>query len=351
VRGRRGLQAAVVAAAAALGLVVVPASLAGAQASFSAATSNPGDKWAADTLLPPTGIAVSQSCVAAPTITHRTISAGSGTASLSLAPPTGTTTGDVLVAHVAYRDAAEAITPPGGWVQLAQDTSGGVVTSEIWWKLGTSTETTAVFTRPPGAPGPIAGGLIAYVGANQVAPRVASPNATGTGTTATMPAMSTTGTNVEVLDFLTKDQEALPAPSGTTQLGSGAVGTYPTSEGLTAADQTFAGPGALPTRSSTSTSGTSSPWVAQTVLLKRPAGTPTANLTWTASSSSWATGYELTRSVGGTTQATRTVAGVATASTSEGPLVSGTSYSFSLTTAKGSWRSSAATVGLPASCP
>ena len=345
---RRGLEAALVAVVAAVGLVVVPATLAGARAAFSATTGNTGDMLSAATLLPPSGLAVTQSCTTAPAITHRTLSGGSGTGSLTLAAPAGTTTGDVLVAHVAYRDVPEAITAPSGWTRLLEDTTGPV-TSAIYWKPATSAEPTAVFTRPAGSTGPIGGGMVALVGAAVTAP-VAS-GAVGTGTTATTAAATTTGTTVEALYFFTKDQDQLPTPAGTTQVGAGLLGTAPATEGLTGAEETVPGPGALPTRTSTSTSGTSSAWIAQTLVLGRAPGTPTANLSWTASPSTWASGYELTRAVGGTTQVTSTVAGAATTSTTDGPLVSGTSYTFGLTAAKGTWRSSPVSVPLAASCP
>ena len=349
-RGRRGLLAAAASAAAALCLVVVPASLADAGASFSSTTANAGDAVATAQLQPPSGLGVTQTCTSTPTITHRTLSGGSGTTSLSLAMPAGTTAGDLLVAHVAYRDAPEAITAPGGWTRLAEDTSANVVTSDIYWKFAAASEPTAVFSRPSGAPGPVGGGVVAFIGAYATAPVATSGSATGTGLTATLPSLTTTQTTVEVLSFLTKNADLLPAPSGTTSLGAGTVGTSPTSMGLTALDETFAGPGALPSRSATSTSSTSSEWVAQTVVLRRVPGTPSANLSWTATPSTWAGGYELTRVVGGSTQATQPVSGRTTTSTSDGPLANATSYTYRLTATQGTWRSSAASTTVTTNC-
>jgi hypothetical protein len=347
-RGRRGLRAAAVAVAAVLGLVAVPATFAGAQATFSGTTGNTGDTLAADTLQPPAGLSATQSCAPAPAITRRQLSGGSGTASLTLTAPPGTTAGDVLIAHVAYRDVPEAISAPGGWTRLGEHTSGPV-TSAIYWKPATTGEPTAVFTRPAGSTGPIGGGMVALVGAS-IDPPVLS-GATGTSPTATTEAATTTGTTVEALYFFTKDQDQLPTPAGTTQVGAGLLGTAPTTEGLTGAEETVPGPGTLPVRSATSTSGLSSAWIAQTVVLRRGPGAPTATLTWTPSTSTWADGYQLARQVGGVTEATASVPGASSASTTSGPLVSGTTYTFRLRAYRGSWRSAAVTTTLPTSCP
>jgi hypothetical protein len=345
----RGLRAAVVAALAAGGLVVLPATLAGAQASFSATTGNTGDALATDQLQPPSALSVTQTCTTTPAITHRAVATGGGTASLSLTPPGTTTPGDVLVVHLAYRDAPETVTAPGGWTRLTQDTSSNVVTSEVWWKLAQTGEGTAVFSRPAGAPGPVGGGMFVYVGASTTAPVVTSGH--NTGATATMPAVSTPATTVEVLHLLTKDQEVLPAPAGTTLLGSGPVGSSPAVEGLTAADETVAGPGVLPARSAASGSGTSSAWIWQTVVLRRAPGTPSAALSWTASPSTWGSGYLLSRDVGGTTQSTQTLGGIPTTTATDGPLVNGTAYTYRLRAYLGSWRSTTQTGTLTPACP
>lgn len=121
-------------------------------------------------------------------------------------------------------------------------------------------------------------------------------------------------------------------------------------EGATAGDEAFAGPGTTPSRTSTSPIDFDSEWVAQTVVLRRVAGTPSVSLAWTASPSSWATGYRLERVVGGTVQSTRTVSPTGTSVTTEGPLVSGTAYTFRLRAYRGTWTSSEATTTTTPTC-
>lgn len=343
----RGLRAAVsVAGLAALGLVVAPATLAGARATFSATTSDAGDALATAQLQPPSNLSVTQSCTSTPTITHRTYSGAVGTTSVSVAVPTGTTSGDVMLAQIAYPDGAETITAPSGWTLLMSVSSGTRVTSAIYWKAATSSEPSVVFSRS-GSIGDFSLGVNTYVGARLSAPTVYG-SATGTGTVATTPSLSTTGTTTDITHFLTQRQGLFPVPSGTTQLYDGWSSGSSTAEGLTAADETFAGPGTIPTR--TSTSSASDAWIAQTVVLRRVAGTPTAGLAWTASTSTWGSGYLLDRQVGGTTQTTRTLSGVSTTSTTDGPLTNATSYTFRLTTYLANWRSTAVTASLTTNC-
>jgi hypothetical protein len=337
-----------VAAATALGLVVVPASLGGAHAAFSATTANAGDALATAQLQPPAGLTATQSCTSTPTITRRAYSGTVGTTSVSLPLPNGTSQNDVLLAVIAYHDGAETITAPSAWTLLSSASSGTQITSAIYWKaVGPSEPSPVVFSRPAGSTGDMGAALIDYTGARLSAP-VVYGSATGVGQTATTPSLSTTGTTTEITHFLTKNQEVLPAPTGTSSIYGGMTSGTTTSEGMTAADETFTGPGSIPVR--TSTSATSTQWIAQTVVLRRVAGVPTAHLAWTASPSSWATGYLLDRQVGGSTQTTLTINGASAASTTDGPLTDATAYTYRLTAYRGTWRSSSVTTALTTNC-
>lgn len=330
-----------------MGLVVAAAGFAGAQAAFSATTSNTGDALATAQLQPPSGLTVAQSCTPTPTITHRTYTGDVGTASVSAVVPTGTTTGDVMLAQIAYPGAAETITAPSGWTLLTSGSSGTQVTSGIYWKAATSSEPAVVFSRPAGSTGDFSLGVSTFTGARLSVPTVYA-SATGTGTVATTPSLTTTGTTTEIVHFLTQRQGLFPVPAGTAQVYRGSSSASTTSEGLTSADETFTGPGTVPTR--TATSSTSAAWVAQTVVLRRVAGTPTADLAWTAGTSTWGSGYLLDRQVGGGTQSTRTVPGMSTTSATDGPLSDGTTYTFRLAAYLGSWRSTPVTAALTTNC-
>jgi hypothetical protein len=348
-RGR--LRAAVAAALAALALVLPAATLDGTRAAFSATTTNAGDELATGQLQAPSGLTVTQSCAPSPAVTRRTATGASGTTSVTLPLPSGTTAGDLLMAQVVHRSGAQTIGAPAGWTPQMSTSNGSQITSAVYWKVAVAGETAPVFSRPSWASGVMAGGLNAYIGVRASAPVAAYGDRTGTGTTASTPTLTTTATTVEVVHLLTKVQEALPAPAGTTLMITGTAGISPDSLGVVAADDTFTGPGTTVSRSATSTSSTSSEWIAQTLVLQRVRDIPSASLSWAASPSSWAGGYELTRRLGGTVQRTQQVTGVGTTSATDGPLTNGTSYTFGLSTAQGTWRSSAVTAGSTPNCP
>jgi hypothetical protein len=155
--------------------------------------------------------------------------------------------------------------------------------------------------------------------------------------------VTTTVPDTMLVHLLAKRQEAPPTPAGTTQRSTLMV--Y--GGGVTTADERFAGPG--PT-TGTSGVGVAAEWIAQTVALRRVAGTPSAGLSWTPSSSSWATGYLLERLVGGSVQAGRNVTPVGTTSATDAAVVNGTSYTFRLSAYRGTWRSAAVTATLTPSC-
>lgn len=343
----RGLRPALLAGAAALGLLLASAGFPGARASFFAITSNSGASLATDQLQPPSSLSVTQSCTSTPAITNRTFTYDIGITSVSASVPSGTTTGDVMLAQIAYPAGAEAITAPSGWTLLMSTSSGTRITSAIYWKAATASEPPVVFSRPAGSTGDFVVVINTYVGARLSAPTVYG-GVTGTGPGTATPSLTTTGTTTAITHFLTQRQGLFAVPASTSQLYRGSTSSSTTSEGLTSATETFAGPGAIPIR--TSTSSTSDAWVAQSVVLRRVAGTPTANLAWTASTSTWGSGYLLDRQVGGSTLSTKPVPGVSTTSTTDGPLTNGTAYTFRLRTYLGSWRSTPVTAGLTTNC-
>lgn len=73
-----------------------------------------------------------------------------------------------------------------------------------------------------------------------------------------------------------------------------------------------------------------------------PAVSASIVVSWTATSSSWADGYEILRSLvaGGPYSAVGTVSGQSTTSYSDGPLLFSTTYGYVVRATKGAWRSS-----------
>lgn len=332
-----------------LAVLAVPATFPFAAASFSGSTADDGNTVASGEVAPPADLVVTQSCSPAATIALRAVSSATGLDSLNLPIPSGAVQGDVLVAQVANRYGAYTLTAPSGWNLIRRNTSGTEITSAVYWKaVGAAEPSSAVFSLSGTVEVQMVGGIAAYSGVSTTAPVHDSGVATGNGVTASTAPVTTTVANTMLVHTLTKRQETTPAPSGTGQLWRLISGTGTATEGATGAAEVFAGPGTSPVRSSTTSF--SAEWIVHTVALRPVPGTPTANLTWTASPSSWAAGYKLERLVSGSVQATSTVTPISTTSTSDGPLVNGTSYGYRLWAYFGTWTSPVVTTTLTPSC-
>jgi hypothetical protein len=332
----------------AVGVLGAPFLIPTTSAQFVGATGDAANQVTAATLAAPTGFAAGQTCAAGPGIAIRGATSATGLDSLTLTPPATTQAGDVMVAQVANRDGASTLTPPAGWT-LVSRTSATTVTSAIYWKVATASESAVTWTLAS-ANVQMVGGIAAYSGVNTTSPVHTSGFATGQGTTATAPSVTTTVANTMLVHTIIKRQEALAAPAGTTARWSLTSGTGSGMAGATAADVLFAGTGASTARSSSSGSNFITEWVAYTVALRPALGPPSASLTWTASSSSTATGYVLERVVSGAVQASKTVTPVSSTSTTDGTLVNGTTYTYRLRTYYGTWNSANATASLTPSC-
>jgi hypothetical protein len=303
------------------------------------------------TLAPPSNPAVTQSCTPPATIVLRGSTSATGQDALNLAMPVGIAAGDVLVAQVVNRNGAYGgITPPAGWTLLDRRSGGTAVTSAVYWKVASATEpATVLFDLLNSSGVQMVGGIVGYGGVSTATPINAWGVSTGTGGTATIPSVTTTAPGTMLVHTIAKRQEAMPAATGTTQRWRLISGNGAATAGATGSDASFAGSGASPARSSAT--GFSTEWVSHTVALRAIPGTPTASATWTASPSTWATGYVAERSIGGVVQGTGAVSPVSTTSAMDGPLVNGTTYTYRLWTYHRSWTSPSVSVTFRPNCP
>jgi outer membrane biosynthesis protein TonB len=98
---------------------------------------------------------------------------GSGGATLTLTVPTGTSSGDVMVAHVIVQTAGNVITAPAGWnLVLRQDSSSSISTA-LYVKVAGATEPTS-YSWTFGTAGQASGGIASYIGVNTSSPIDAS---------------------------------------------------------------------------------------------------------------------------------------------------------------------------------
>ena len=334
----------------ALAVLVVTATATSAGAAFSDSFTV-ATAVATDRLAPPSGLTVVQTCTPSASIAFRAASSAKGSTSLTLPTPAGTVAGDVLVAQVANRYEAYPLSAPSGWTLIFRDTSGAAVTSALFWRVATATEPSgATFTLSGVSGVQMAGGIAAYSGVSTTNPVNASGTTAGHGPTVSTASVTTTAANTLLLHTVTKRQEDLAAPTGTTERWRLMSGNGTATEGASAGDERFAGPGATAPRVSTSSANFSTEWVSHTVALRPLPGTPSAAATWTAAPQPWATGYRLDRIVAGTVQATRTVPLVSATYATDGPLANGTTYTYELRTYFASWTSVPLTVTLAAAC-
>jgi hypothetical protein len=114
---------------------------------------------------------------------------GAGASTLTLTPPTGTASGDVLVATLAIAGTG-TVTAPSGWTAVQNITSGTVMRHASWYRVATASEP-ASYAWALGSSRAAAGGICAYRGVNGSVPIDASATATGTSGNATTPAVTT----------------------------------------------------------------------------------------------------------------------------------------------------------------
>jgi hypothetical protein len=352
-RVRRAPGARLAGLVAALGLLVAVLTLPTASSAFSAATTNPASTLAADRLQPPSGLTATRSCTSR-TIEFRAATRAAGSGSLVLPTPSGVSAGDLLVAQVTNWGGPVPLTPPAGWQSIRRDSAvraDGVVqvTSALYWRVAVAAEPASARFELASAVDMV-GGIAAYSGVSATSPVDASGVATGATATTTVPSVTTTVANTRLVDFTTKRQEDLPAPGGTLERWRLISGNGTAIQGVSAGDVAFVGPGATPVRSSVSPSNFQAEWLAQTIALRPdPQGTTSVTLTWTATPSSWADGYQGQRIVGGTVQASHTVPSGTTTVTDAG-LANGTTYTYRVWAHRGAWTSDVVSTSFTASC-
>lgn len=347
-RSRRVL---VVRAVLCLGLLLLPATFPLASAAFAGSTADDANVVSTATVAPPSSFVATQTCASGPGIVTKGQQFATGVTTLTLTPPAGTGAGDFLLAQVVNRDGHTLTTVPSGWTAIGPRTTpagSATVSSALFWKWAAAGEGTAAF-GVGSADVQMVGGIVAFSGVHAGDPleddvRIGS----SAGTTATAPSMTTTVANTMLVYAFAKRQEATAAPAGSTQHWSLLSGSGANTAGAGVWSVPFAGPGA--TGAVSRVGSTAWEWVAHTVALRPALGPPSASLNWAASPSTWATGYRLERSVGGTVQPTVTVTPIGTTSRTDGTLVNGTTYSYRLWAYHGTWVSTDVTAGLTPSC-
>ena len=301
------------------------------------------------------GSSVAQSVALRPLQVTSVGSAGVGSASngntstISLPVPAAAAAGDVLVAHVVLHThvfGANPLPAPSGWTRVRTDSDNNHVIAAVFWRVATGSEPASYsFTNNSGDTTQQAtGAIMAYRGVDPAHPIDAHAGATSvTGSdTLVAPSVTTTRPNTRLLSLVGvygNDQgPATPPASMTERYEDTVTSEVSVIETLgEAADERLSAAGASGTRSTT-VPGTDTS-VAQSIVLRPDTGEPNADLTWTPSASAAVDGYIVERWIGGVLDNSTTVTPGTASSYTDGPLVSGTTYTYRVIATAGTWRS------------
>jgi hypothetical protein len=268
---------------------------------------------------------------------------------VTITQPTGITTGDLLVLGFAWAGGTGNAPTPSGWTQVRADANGTSLSSGWWYRVVTGSEP-ASWSISPGSSVAMVGVVYLLRNVNTSTPVSGSGVTTGTGTALTAPSVATTDSHPMVLRVFNNNDSSsgLDGPAAGTTWDDGDAAT------------TINGGASHQIATSTSTgtaswkANNSTPWIGATLAINPAADPYTINATlfWTATSSSWATGYEWQRVNSGTVERTSSVSGQATTTASDtDALMTGTTYTYKLASTINNWRSPQITTTLAPTCP
>ncbi len=338
-----------------------------AVALFSATTSNGTIDLAADTLAAPSGLSLSSTCdsssASAPTWrTNGLVEANTtsnNATSLTVNRPSGATAGDVIFAFVTIGDINTTVTPP-------TPPAGGTAWTEARTKILNSTIGVYMFSHVVASSGEpssytfgltdvgasrVVAQLLTYSGVDTTTP-VDGPGAAWTGQPSstspdiTAPSITTTTAAVVLawFGYATQSQTINTAPANVTQRTSLNNGN---------GDSTVIGYDFTTSTSTTTTdrhlrlNQNGARAIGVQIALRGTSATGAATVTanWTATTSTWASGYKFQR--GSNTPAT--VTGQSTTTTTDSSVPNGT-HTYSLRAYRNQWTSAAATGNITISC-
>jgi hypothetical protein len=147
-----------------------------------------------------------------------TATATSNTTSLTIARPSGTTAGDLLIL-VLSKDGSGAVSTPSGWTLSNEGAcAGNACRLGVFWKVAAAGEPATYSVSWTGSE-QAAGAVLRYTGADATAPINVVSAGTGTSNTPTAPTVTTTSSNTRVVRIYGADDDdlsATPYPSGHT---------------------------------------------------------------------------------------------------------------------------------------
>jgi hypothetical protein len=326
-----------------MAVVAAPLAVGLTGAVFGATGSVGGNTFSTATLQPPSGFSATAACGTIAFLASNT--ATSATGAVTISKPAGVAAGNVLVAQFAVAANAVTVTPPAGWTLIRSDDNAPRQLEQFAYvhMAGASEPATYTFTGSVTAV-QAAGGIAAY----QNVASVATVNAQGGQTNAsstniTAPSITTSVANTRLVGLYSIQlNTTITAPAGMTRRWNVASGT---TLQIAIADVAFAGPGASGAK--TATAGAADFNIGELIAL-RPA--PGVNLSWTATPSTFATGYSLVRMLGAAQDATFSVTPRTTVTYSDTTVANATTYTYQLTAVDQNWTSTTIASGSVTTC-
>jgi hypothetical protein len=265
------------------------------------------------------------------------VSAGESGGTVALVVPAAAAVGDLLIAHLANDNTS---TPPSGWSLLNQIDAGGNLQGTLYQRIATAGDPNQTYSFTLSGSKGAGAMLVVRDAAGLVATGDAAGLDTGASASVVAPSVTTTASNSLLISFfgLKKGGESFSTPSGMTETHD-----YGGVDISVAADYELrASAGATGSRTATATAIAAG--VGHSIAIAR-ADRPEVDLSWTPTSSAWATGHEITRNA-------TVVASVAPRTTSTWTDTSPGSGSttFQVRSAIGLWRSAPASTTLTVGC-
>jgi hypothetical protein len=271
---------------------------------------------------------------------------------VSITRPDGATAGDLLVIGAAWNGALSAApATPAGWTQIRADANDPSVSAGWWYKVASGTETWPLSFAPSSAK-PMTTLIYRIAGVDTSNPIAGSNVGTGTSTTITAPGLTVTNDHTLTLN--------LGANNDTTGYVQNPVGTESDGTSFAGSGSTYVNIGLSHTIATSTTTAAvsfkadnSKPWIGSSIAIN-PVPDPytiNAGLSWTASTTSWATGYTWERWTVSLQQTGSVSDRTTTTATDTTVLTSGTTYTYKLRTDASNWHSAKTTTTLTPTCP
>jgi hypothetical protein len=304
-------------------------------AAFSATSGNATNRLGADALAAPSGLTLEQFC----TVVFRAATTAQGDATATpLSVPNPGQVGDVLVAMLATPQSNPTYTA-SGWTRLQSPTT--VDHQDISMALShrvVDASTPGSFDFQASA-GTLRAVVLAYSGASTSTPASGVTKSAGLSATVTAPSVTTTAAQSKVVAFFLGEDANTLTPSSTTLVSR--VPTITDAGLIVRADEKgVAVAGASGEESATVDTAVANIG-AQVALVPGTNPTPGVRASWSPTPSTWASGYELQRELGGTVEKTVTVDPQSATQATDFEVTAGNTHTYRLSAYYSSWRSTA----------